>query len=39
MRGNITEAQYHMDGVEQIVHLRGGLGNINNRNVVARILM
>jgi hypothetical protein len=39
MRGNMTEARYHMDGVQQIVNLRGGLGNVNNRNVLARILV
>jgi len=38
MRGNVTEARYHMNGVEQIVNLRGGLANITNRNVLARIL-
>jgi hypothetical protein len=39
MRGNVVEARYHMDGVQQIINLRGGLGNVNNRNVLTRILV
>jgi len=39
MRGNVFEAQYHMDGVQQMVNLRGELANVNNRHVLARILV
>ncbi|KAF4626106.1 hypothetical protein G7Y89_g12055 [Cudoniella acicularis] len=39
MRGNVMETLYHMDGVQMIVNLRGGLSSVNDRNVLTRILI
>ncbi|KAH8684511.1 hypothetical protein BGZ60DRAFT_397709 [Tricladium varicosporioides] len=39
MRGNVAETLHHMDGIEQVVKLRGGLSSINDRNVLTRILI